>query len=417
MRKMKLPFVSLKKYQSIEAELIKMKDQIRESTDFIKEIEKGNVDLIVSQELEQQELGKCLISMRDHLIRVASEETERNWSNVGLAQFAEILRNGKSLEFRELSNEIMLHLVKYLNANQGAVFILDGENDNRYLELIACYAYERKKFLNKRIEIGEGLVGQCVLEKEPLYLTDLPENYIHITSGLGGANPSVLFICPLVVNERIFGVIEIASFRKFENYQLEFVKRLSESIASTIKNIKDAEKTKSLLNMSQQQEEELRAQEEEMRQNLEEMQATQEEMERKNHEIEKAVAEASSILEGINATMATVEFTPDGIILNANNNFLQATGYGLSDIISRHHKLFMPKDAVDSEEYKTFWTRLSLGQSQAGLFERINSKGELITLNAIYNPIKDHTGKVIKILKFATVVSKQEILSKDKIKV
>lgn len=136
-------------------------------------------------------------------------------------------------------------------------------------------------------------------------------------------------------------------------------------------------------------------------------------MERKNNEIMRASAEMMSIVNGINATMATIEFTPEGKILTANTNFLSAVKYKLDDIKGRHHRIFVPDDIVNSEDYKTFWTRLAAGESFSGVFKRMSSNKKIVWLNAIYNPILDAHGSVVKVVKFATDITKQEELAAE----
>ena len=132
---------------------------------------------------------------------------------------------------------------------------------------------------------GEGLVGQCFLEKDHIYLTDVPDDFVKIKSGLGDANPRSILITPMLVNDEIYGVFEIASFNKIEAYQIDFMMELGENIAMTLNNFKVNAKTKILLEETQEQSEQLRSQEEEMRQNMEELQATQEEQERQQKEL------------------------------------------------------------------------------------------------------------------------------------
>jgi PAS domain S-box-containing protein len=224
--------------------------------------------------------------MRDKLRTNADEDNRRNWATSGLAEIGELLRTSFS-STQALFDSIMKFVVKYTRSNQGGLFILNEENkDKPFLELVACYAYERKKFLTKTIEVGEGLVGQSFLEAEPIYLIDVPKEYIAITSSLGEATPNALLLVPLKVNGKVFGILELATFGKYETHERELVEKLAESIASTISTVRINESTRILLEKTQQQTEEMRAQEEEMRQNMEELEATQEEMRRKEKHIQ-----------------------------------------------------------------------------------------------------------------------------------
>ncbi len=141
--------------------------------------------------------------------------------------------------------------------------------------------FERKKHLKRRVALGEGLVGQVVLEKSTVHLTNVPSDYINITSGLGEANPRSVLIIPLKLSETVVGVMEFAAFSQFEPFEIEFLEKLAESIAASVIAIQTNHQTKKLLEQAQENEENLRAQEEEMRQNMEELQATQEEADRK----------------------------------------------------------------------------------------------------------------------------------------
>lgn len=232
------------------------------------------------------ELGLSLLTMRDNLKKAAEDDRRRNWSSSGLAQLGELLRANYDTS-AELYEKVMSFIIKYVNTNQGKLFEINEDNARKELHLVACYAYNRKKFLSQSFEFGEGLVGQCAEENDKIYLTDVPDNYIKITSGLGEANPNCILIVPMRVVDKVYGVLEIASFKVLEAFEVEFIEKVAESIASSISTIKNNERTKKLLEESQMQSEQLRSQEEEMRQNMEELHATQEEMERKQIEMEK----------------------------------------------------------------------------------------------------------------------------------
>jgi methyl-accepting chemotaxis protein len=240
---------------------------------------------------EDDSMGKALLAMRDNLKKNAEEERKRNWAVAGLAKFGEMLRN-QDQDIEKFGDQVLSFTIKYINANQGRLFVVnDDVKEQMFLQLISCYAWDKKKFLEQKIELGEGLTGQCWQEGEPIYITKVPDDYVKITSGLGIANPSNVFIVPLKVNESTFGVLEMASFKLFENYEREFILKLSENLAAAISTVRINQKTKNLLAQTQQQAEEMRSQEEEMRQNMEELSATQEEMSRKEKGYLEKIAE------------------------------------------------------------------------------------------------------------------------------
>jgi len=271
---------------------------LKETTDFALEIGKGNFESSFVPLSDEDDLGVGLLEMRTNLKHATEEEArrkkeddQRNWASQGVAKFSDLLRQNND-DIDKLSYEVISNLVKYCDANQGGLFIVnDDDENNKYIEMAAAYAFNRKKFLENKIEMGVGLVGRAVQESETIFITDIPNDYISITSGLGEENPKSILIVPLVLNDNVYGVIEMASFRDFEKYQIEFVEKIGENIAATLSTVKVNIRTAELLERTKQQAEEMRAQEEEMRQNMEELQATQEESARREAELEKKVEE------------------------------------------------------------------------------------------------------------------------------
>lgn len=231
-------------------------------------------------------LGNSLIDMRNRLQEVARDDKIRNWINEGQAKFGEILRQ-HSEDIEDLGSHVIINLVEYLNASQGALFVLKEKENESYLELLSSYAYKRKKYIEKRIELGEGLAGQAFDEGKTIYLTDIKTDHYNIQTGLGESKPSSILIVPLKEEERIEGIIEIASLRELEKHQIEFIESIGESIASSLSSGKVNQTTKILLEETQERAEQMKAQEEELRQNMEELAATQENMERRNREMEE----------------------------------------------------------------------------------------------------------------------------------
>lgn len=268
----------------------KLIDNFKSYSSFSSEIGNGNFDYEFKAASEDDELGKSLVDMRNQLKRVEEEGSIRNWKTEGLAKFADILRATDS-DLEEFSQAIITNVVQYVGAVQGALYIVnDQEGQDVQIVRKGSYAYGRSKFVEDVINPGQGLVGQVYLEKKHVFLTNVPQDFMKITSGLGDAEPSSVIVLPLMVNEQVMGIIELASFEEFTTPQIEFLSTLGESIAATLNSSKVNENTKVLLIESKSMEENLKSQEEELRQTMEEMQATQDSIMQREEELEGEIS-------------------------------------------------------------------------------------------------------------------------------
>jgi hypothetical protein len=249
---------------------------------FIREVSNGNFSVqwegLTTQNeiLNKENLAGELHRMRDRMKSIKQQDDIRNWVAEGLAKFSEILRKDQE-NVESLSYNSLVFITKYMKAQQGALFVLREDHDgSHYLEMEACYAFNRKKHISRRVEIGQGLIGQAYLEGRAAMMTEIPNGYTQITSGLGESTPTCILIVPFKSNDRIEAVIELAGFKKFETHEMEFMEKIGEIVASTLGSVRSTETMKTLLNQFKSQTEQLKAQEEELRQNMEEMEATQE---------------------------------------------------------------------------------------------------------------------------------------------
>ena len=242
----------------------------------------------------------------------------------------------------------------YIGANQGAFYVIEDEDEaDIYFRMTASFAYERRKYADRVIPWGSGLVGACALERQTTLLKKVPDSYLKITSGLGKANPKCLILVPLKVKDNVHGVLEIASFNLFERYQVEFLEKVAESIATTISTVKINLRTAKLLKESREQAEELALKEEQMRQNMEELQATQEEASRQS---EKFISFSNSV----NHTMIRADFDVNGNLTYANTKFLQKLEYtGNSEVEGKPISMFINKK--DRTWFDDIWRTLSNG--------------------------------------------------------
>ncbi len=369
-------------------------DSLCHVRDFIREIGKGNLQAQLTGtadgEVGQADaLSHDLLHMQRQMQEAAQAEKNRNWATEGLAQFIDILR-AQHQDLTQLAERIVAEVVQYVRANQGALYVAQTEHDHTVLQLMACYAYGRKKHRQHQLQPGEGLAGQAYLERDVIYLRDVPADYVRITSGLGEALPRNVLIVPLVLNEEIYGVLELASFQLFEPHEIEFLKKLGESVASTLSAAQVNQRTQHLLEESQMMTEQMRAQEEEMRQNMEELATAQEELSRKAHEM-------SAFTSSIDRSTVIIDFYGDGTVARVNDRFCQLTGYSREEIVGQPHTYYVPEDAIKSGAFEQLWADLERESYLERDVKRKRKDGSLFWLRAYYFPVRDEQGQLVRI--------------------
>jgi PAS domain S-box-containing protein len=365
---------------------------------FANDISKGNYSSEYEFAGENDLLGKALVNLRNSLI-ISKEEDEkrkidderRNWTNRGHAIFGEILRQ-RSRELSQLTDDIIKNLVYYLKSNQGGLFVINDSIDLPKIELISAFAYDRKKFMERSINIGDGLIGTVALERNTVYLKEIPEGYIEIESGLGESSPKFLLIVPLKFEDEILGIVELASFKEFLDYEIKFVEELAQSIASTLLTAKINARTGLLLEESRKQSENLALQEVEARQNIEEMRAAQELAQRRE-------ADLSGILLAVDNTLMKGEYELDGTLISVNNRHLQTMGYQLKEIKGKNIEMFIPKDEL--AHFRKVWANVVAGNPRQLEVKRRTKTGEELWLINQYTPVTDISGRISKILYLA----------------
>ena len=278
---------------------------LKDKANFAKDIEKGNFQSFFKVSGKNDIMGNSLLTMRDSLAEAAKfekirekENEERSWSSQGISEFNNLIReqSGTPEEFALVT---INKLTRYTKSQVGGFYILNEKDEkNIFLELIAFYAYDRHKFFENKILPGQNLVGQCFIEKDTIYITDIPENYIKISSGLGKDNPKSILIVPLIINEKVFGVVELASLDVIEPYKIQFVEKVGEILASTIATIQINIQTANLLEESNEKSEILERQEKEniknierLNKELEDSYKTAEQTNTKNKELKETIKE------------------------------------------------------------------------------------------------------------------------------
>jgi PAS domain S-box-containing protein len=407
-------YLSIRYYSKILEKKQGVIDSEKHRTKNIEEFTKKLIEGDFSHDFESgkdDSLGKSLLNLRDKLkenketdLKRRKEDEQRSWIAEGLAKFGDILRNEID-DIDSLSFSIVKELTKYISATQGGFYLLkNNDSKEKYFDMTAFFAYDRKKFADKQIAWGDGLIGTSAAEKKSIYITDVPDDYVSVTSGLGYTNPKSILIVPLIKDDNIFGIIEFASLNRIEAYQMEFVEKIAENIASTLSMAEISIKTNRLLEETKAQAQALTSQEEEMRQNMEELQATQEEATRQ--------AEKFVLMENtVNHTLIRAEYDKEGHLLYANTKFLNKLGYSKTkEVEGRHISEFIGKK--DREWFKEIWDNLAKGGRHfEGYMKHITKSGRDLWTIATYTCIRLEDGDVDKILFLALDTTEHKSLS------
>ncbi len=367
------------------------------------------------------DLNLALEDMRQHLLVVSYKEKERTKISSTIAEINELLRPVS--EIRQLADAVTKFLTNIIeSAAQGAFYIVteDADNGNEtepVLKLTSVYAYDRKKHLQRESRFTEGLIGQAALEKDIIHLTEIPEDYISITSGLiGHKKPTSILILPLINNDEVNGVIELASVNRFSEIQIRLISEMGEIIARSISSVKAHEKTMELLRNSEKMSAELVDQKKKLMQNAQEMIATQEELEKANTNLGQQMKEVHTtnqktqiILE--NSLEIIFIYNADKNITYVSPSTLPVLGYFPDDITGK--KCTENIHPLDTEKFEAFLSEIvSFPEKRHSLQYRYFTKnGEILWMEAIG---KNSPSKLIEgIVMNARDISEQKKAEKE----
>jgi CheY-like chemotaxis protein/GAF domain-containing protein/HAMP domain-containing protein len=254
--------------------------QIRAMAEVATAITEGDLTRSVTVEAEgevaqlKERVNQMIANLRDTTMK----NTEQDWLKTNLARFGGLMQGQKSLE--SVSRLIMSELTPLVQASHGAFFVMDETDGGKALKLLATYAYKERKHVANRFRLGEGIVGQAALEKKAILLSRVPNDYVQINSGLGEAAPQSLIVIPILFEDEVRAVIELASFDSFSAIHRIFLEQLSESIGVVLNMIGASTRTEELLKQSQSLAHELQEQSRELQQQ-------QDQLKRSNSELEQ----------------------------------------------------------------------------------------------------------------------------------
>jgi PAS domain S-box-containing protein len=333
--------------------------------DFMQRISNDNFDAKIQGFDKNSQVGESLHLLKDKLIEAKIGEKRREWENKGINLLSKTIREHPN-NIQSLCDRLLEDLVAYSGCVQGGIFVHRYSGD--VLEMRSCFAFGRKKFYKKEIELGEGIIGEVFRDGETVIITDVPGGYFEITSGLGKADPKALAIIPLKTQELSVGVMELASFQDFEPHHIALFERISEILASSIATVAAAEQTKFLLDEARENAQRMNAQEEELRQNTEELLATREDLEKQVQELHTQIAENELVLDQIKLVYILCDVS--GRIITCNQAFEDIFGYDKAETVEMPLHRVLPDvkglNRLSREDAKKFYLHPFRGVKKDG---------------------------------------------------
>ncbi|MBN3905644.1 MAG: response regulator [Nostoc sp. NMS1] len=255
---------------------------LKQVSDLAERMADGDLSVSLPDSDRYDEIGvlaRTFNQMIVNLRNTTQKNEEQNWLKSNLAEFTQMLQGQRNLE--TVSRMILSNLAPLVGASQGVFYAMDSTDNQPVLKLLSSYAYKERKNLANQFHLGEGLVGQCALEKQKILLTEVPSDYIRISSGLGEAPPLNIIVLPILFEAQVNAVIELASFERFNQLHQTFLEQLSENLGVFLNNIASQVQTQQLLEESITLTEELQTQQEELQQ-------SNQRLEEQAHELEES---------------------------------------------------------------------------------------------------------------------------------
>jgi CheY-like chemotaxis protein/HAMP domain-containing protein/GAF domain-containing protein len=289
--------------ENVNAMANSLTDQVRAIKDVAIAVTEGDLTrmIMVDARGELDELKRNINQMIVNLRDTTEKNQEQDWLKSNLAKFGRIMQGQKDLD--SVARLIMSELTPLVGAHHGAFFIRDMDSEDEVLGLLASYAYKARKSVSNRFQLGEGLVGQSALERKPILLTSVPDDYVQISSGLGEAPPRNIIVLPILFEGEVKAVVELASFHPFNQIHQLFLDQLTESIGVVLNMIQANMRTEELLLQSQKLTQELQSQSQELQTQQEELRRTNAELEAQANSLrssEEALKEQQEELQQVN---------------------------------------------------------------------------------------------------------------------
>ncbi|MFN4812555.1 MAG: PAS domain-containing protein, partial [Bacteroidota bacterium] len=320
-------------------------------------------------------VGKAIQSMHENLLHLTEQHNENSWMQTGKEHLNEILRGEKKLGV--FGNEILAFFFDFLGGQLGTLYVSKSET-----KLSLVHSIGTSGQVPEVVEKNNSFIGQAVSSKKVVLLNHVDKEYFNVSTSLGSAKAASIIIIPLFVSNKLVGLIETGKLGTFTPLEIRFIEDISESIAIYVNSI-----------------------------------LAKAELEKLVLELDSKEQELQNQIKAINKAALVITFDTKGIVLNANDLFLEIMGYDADKLIGQHHRILVPKHIDYEKEYSNFWKSLNSGNSETGEFYRITKDNNIVWLQATYTPVFDENGKVYKLIKIGYDITelKQQRIELEKL--
>ncbi len=287
-------------YEILTKNIVKLSENLLAKTHIINDLTKRQYDIEYEPD-EEDLLGKAIVELKSDLVKAQKEaetfhrtEEQQKWHATGIAKIGAVMRQSTE-NINILANNVLKEILEYMEAQQGAFFIYN--KDENILQLTASYSYGKQRTKNQVIKPYEGLIGTILIEKREYYYAKIPDNYIFFETGFGYSKPQSLFAFPLLFEQNLFGVIEIAALKEIPEYKRKFLLSLANEIAITISYTQINQQTKLLLEQSEKQAKELKSNEKLYKKNQDNLKSLLRMTEQKLNELESELKYKEELLQ------------------------------------------------------------------------------------------------------------------------
>jgi signal transduction histidine kinase/CheY-like chemotaxis protein/HAMP domain-containing protein len=312
--------------------------QVRAIAEVTSAVAEGDLtrSITVDASGEVSELKDNINSMVESLRETTRANQEQDWLKTNLARISSLMQGRRDLAV--VADLIMDELVPLVSAQYGAFFLAEDTNEGTQLYLIGSYGYPEQSERPTRFRLGQSLVGQAARSRRTIVADDVPPGYVTVSSGLGRADARSLVVLPIVAEDQVLGVIELASFHRFTQVHLDFLDQLMETVGVNVNTIVANARTDELLGESQRLAGELQAR-------SEELQARQEELQRSNAELEDKAAVLASQNHAIETKNLEIEQARQELEARARQ-LARASKYKSEFLANMSHELRTPLNSL-----------------------------------------------------------------------